>query len=151
MMLDVQKRLAADILKCSPKRVKFTDERLNDIKESITKADIRGLINDRAIYKVPARGISRYWAKERLFQQKKGRQKGFGSRRGVKTARTDPKRAWINKIKSQRAFLMMLKEKKMLETPVWRELYLKSKGGFFRSVRHIKLYATEHNMIRKVK
>ncbi len=149
MMLDVQKRLAADILKCSPKRVKFTDERLNDIKESITKADLRGLINDGAIYKIPTRGISRYWAKERRFQQKKGRQKGFGARKGKKTARTVPKDTWMNKIRAQRGFLMELKEKGMLDTPVWRDLYMKSKGGFFRSVRHIKLYATEHGMIKK--
>ena len=49
MKLDNQKRLAAQILKCSKKRVKFDPDRSSDIKESITKADIRNLIKEEAI------------------------------------------------------------------------------------------------------
>jgi ribosomal protein L19E len=37
----------------------------------------------------------------------------------------------------------MLKEKKIIDDKLYRELYLKSKGGFFRSKRHIKIYLEE--------
>jgi large subunit ribosomal protein L19e len=49
MKLKVQKRLAADILKCSIKKIKIDQSRLEDIKESITKKDIRTLIKEGAV------------------------------------------------------------------------------------------------------
>ena len=45
-MLNVQKRLAAQILKCGRNRVRFDPDRLEDIKEAITKTDIRSLIGE---------------------------------------------------------------------------------------------------------
>ena len=48
-MLDVQRRLAAQILKCGENRIRFDLERLEDIKEAITKTDIRSLINNGVI------------------------------------------------------------------------------------------------------
>ena len=39
--------------------------------------------------------------------------------------------------------------KKMLDNEGYRELYLKAKGGYFRSKRHVKLYIDEHSMIKK--
>jgi len=149
MMLDVQKRIAADVLKCSPKRVWFDPARLEDIKESITKNDIRGLVNDGVIVKRPARGISRFDAKVRHAQQKKGKRRGHGSRKGGKKARTNPKDAWMNRIRAQRKLLFQLREKKILDPKTFRDLYMRSKGGFFRSVRHIKLYITEHALAKK--
>ena len=49
--MKTQKRLAAYILKCSPKKVKFDETKLEEIKEAITKADIRGLIAQGIIRK----------------------------------------------------------------------------------------------------
>ena len=45
-MLDVQRRLAAQILKCGENRVRFDPESLEDIKEAITKQDIKDLLKD---------------------------------------------------------------------------------------------------------
>jgi len=143
MKVDNQKRLAARILKCSKKRIKFDPDRLSDIKEAITKADIKGLIKDKAITKIHARGVSRGRARKRLVQKRKGKQKGEGSRKGSQSARLPSKKRWMNKIRAQRAFLKMLKEKKIIDDKLYRDLYLKSKGGFFRSRRHIKLYLEE--------
>ena len=39
-----------------------------------------------------------------------------------------------------------LREKEIIEKKVYRDLYLKSKGGFFRSKRHLKLYIDEHGL-----
>ena len=55
----IQKRLAAQILKCSPKRVKLDKDSMEDIKKAITKADIKSLIVEKAIKKAPVKGISK--------------------------------------------------------------------------------------------
>lgn len=143
MKVDNQKRLAARILKCSGKRIKFDPDRLSDIKEAITKIDIKGLIKDKAIRKVHAKGVSRGRARKRLVQKRKGKQKGPGSIKGSRGARLPRKREWINKIRTQRELLRKLKEKKIIDDKLYRELYSRSKGGFFRSRRHIKLYLEE--------
>ena len=146
MKLNTQKRLAAQILKCSPKRVIFDQASLEDIKESITKADIRGLINDGVITRKQKKGISRGRARKRAIQKRKGRQQGPGSRKGKKTSRLPRKRLWMNTIRSQRDLIRRLKQKGVISKQSYRELYLKCKGGFFRSRRHIKLYLQEHGL-----
>ena len=113
MELKIQKRLAAQVLKCSPKRIRLDTERLEEIKEAITKADIRSLINTKAIVKVQKKGVSRFKAKIRHLKKKEGRYKGFGSRKGRNTARLPPKRRWMNAVRLQRGLLKMLKDKKM--------------------------------------
>lgn len=143
MKLDNQKRLAAQILKCSKKRIRFDPDRLSDIKEAITKVDIRGLIKDKAIIKIAVRGSSRGRARKRLAQRRKGKQRGEGSRKGSRGARLPAKREWINKVRTQRDLLKKLREKKVIDDKLYREFYLKLKGGFFRSRRHIKLYLEE--------
>ena len=143
MKVDNQKRLAAQILKCSKKRVRFDPDRLSDIKEAITKIDIKGLIKDKAIRKVSAKGVSRGRARKRLVQRRKGKQKGEGSKKGSRGARIPKKREWINKVRAQRKLLSMLKEKKIIDDKLYREFYSKVQGGFFRSRRHIKLYLEE--------
>ena len=55
MNLKSKKRIAAKILKCSPKRVKLDPSRDDEIKESVTKADLRSLIKDKAIKKEKVR------------------------------------------------------------------------------------------------
>lgn len=149
MKLNAQKRIAAAILNCSKKRVVFDPSRLDDIKEAITKVDMRILVSDGAIKRKPVNGISRFRARKRIVQRRKGRQKGFGSRKGKKTARLPRKKLWINKIKSQRKLLKELRDKKVIAKRTYRELYMKAKGGFFRSRGHIDLYIKEHNLAKK--
>lgn len=149
MKLSLQKRLAASVTGCSEKRIKFDTERLDEIKEAITKTDIKGLIKDRAIIIKQKRGSSRFRAVKKKKQKSKGRQKGFGSRKGKKKARLQSKKDWTNKVRLQRNFLSMLRNKGTITKPTYRELYLKVKGGFFRSKRHIKLYIDEHDLAIK--
>lgn len=149
MKLGAQKRLAGNVMKCSPKRVKFDKERLEEIKESITKADIKSLIKDNAISKVKEKGVSRVRARKRKIQKSKGRRRGPGSRKGKKTARLPRKEQWMNRVRKQREFIKELKDKKQLDVTIYRILYRKIKGGFFRSKRHVKLYLTENSLVRK--
>lgn len=150
-MLDVQRRLAGQILKCGENRIRFDPSRLDDIKEAITKTDIRSLIKDGAISKKRLLNTSKFWARKRKTQKIKSRQKGYGSRKGRKTARLTPKRVWIDKIRLQRKFIRSLKEKDSITSAAHHELYMKSKGGFFRSLRHLKLYLKERDLVKNEK
>jgi len=147
MKLTLQKRLAASVLGCSEKRVAFDPARLEDIKEAITKTDIRLLIGEGAIREKPVKGVSRVRANKRKTQKSKGLRKGEGSRKGKVTARASKKEKWIKKMRAQRKFLKQLKLKGLLKPDAFKELYAKSKGGFFRSTKHIKLYIQEKNLL----
>ena len=148
-MLDVQRRLAAQVMKCGEHRVRFDPESLEDIKEAITKSDIRHLVNNNTITKRRLLNTSKFWARKHRLQKSKGKQKGMGSRKGKKTARLPPKRVWINKIRLQRNFIKSLRDSKTVNSTEYHELYMKSKGGFFRSLRHLKLYTQERGLIKK--
>lgn len=158
MNLKVQKRLAAQILNCSPGRVAFNDDRLEDIKQAITKRDLKLLIGDGAIVKKDGNFTSRVRANKLALQKRKGRRKGEGTKKGKFAARFKPKQTWMRTIRIQREFVKMLLEKGIITRLAYRELYLKCKGGYFRSRRHIKLYLEEHDtllaskdLIKKVK
>ena len=81
----------------------------------------------------------------------KGRQKGHGRRKGKSTARLSKKEKWMNIIRLQRTFLKLLREKQVLTPKNYKVLYMKSKGGFFRSKRHIKLYMEENKLTKSQK
>jgi large subunit ribosomal protein L19e len=149
MQLTLQKRLAAQVMKCSPKKVHIDEERLEDVKEAITKRDIRGLIADRAITKKDTNEQSRFRARLIADQKRKGRQRGRGTRKGTKKARSNPKTEWIHRMRKQRKLLIELKAKNLLDKKTFRELYKKTGGGFFRSRRHLKLYITEKELVKK--
>jgi large subunit ribosomal protein L19e len=151
MSLKNQRRIAAQVLKCSPYRVKFDPERLSDIKEAITKLDIRGLIKEDAIKERPVTGIARGRARELALKKRRGQRRGHGSRKGKSTARLARKKNWINHIRSQRKLIMRLKEHEKIDRKVYRMLYRKSNGGFFRNMRHIKLYIEEHKLMKNDK
>jgi len=55
----------------------------------------------------------------------------------------------MNKVRLQRKLLKEMKEKEIITSSVFRNLYLKSKGGFFRSKRHLKLYIEENKLVNK--
>tara|TARA_Y100000310_G_C20656568_1_gene802253 strand:+ start:612 stop:1052 length:441 start_codon:yes stop_codon:yes gene_type:complete len=139
----VQKRLAAQILKCSPKRITFNTENLDEIKEAITKQDVKDLIKSKIITRKPVKNTSRGKARKLQIQKSKGRRKGPGSRKGKASARLRPKLVWMRKVRVQRKLLSTLKDKGVIDTKFYRELYLKSKGGFFRSKRHMSLFIKE--------
>jgi len=149
MEFTIQKRLAGTILKCSPSRIRLDTERLSDIKEAITKVDIKGLIKEGAIRKLKVIGISKFRSRKIKQQKRKGRQKGHGSRKGKATARSGSKKKWMGLVRNQRDLLKILKEKGLLEPKTYRTLYNKSKGGFFRSRRHLRLYIEEHKLAKK--
>ena len=149
MKLDTQKRLAASVLKCSSKHIYLDTSKLSDIKEAITKADIRSLIKSGVIKAEPKRGISKGRIRHKLSQKRKGRRSGFGSRKGTPLARLSKKSRWMQKIRIQRKMLAKLKEEKQITSRNYRILYKKAKGGVFRNKSHLVLYIDEHFMREK--
>lgn len=149
MDLKTQKNIVRSLFKVGKKRIKFDPEKLSEIKEAITKNDIKGLVNKKAIIIKQKTGSSRVRARKILVQKRKGRRRGIGSRKGKFTSRLNPKRSWINKIRVLRSFLKRLKNKKLINNKDYKELYLKAKGGFFRNERHLKTYINERRLIIK--
>lgn len=146
MNFPVQKRLASTILGVSKKKVWIDPARLDEAKESITKVDIKKLIAQGIIRIKPSQGSSKGRTRKLMAQKRKGKRSGAGSRKGKANARLSRELVWVNSIRVQRSFLKELKDKDIISTPIHRELYMKSKGGFFRSKRHIKLYVEEHKL-----
>ena len=144
-----KKRLAADILGTSPKKVKFAADALEDIKKAITRSDLRGLIAIKKIVKSKKNEQSRSRARKIAAQKRKGRQKGKGSKKGSKHSIVSRKEKWMAKVRVQRVFLKELRARKLVSVKNYRALYNKVKGGFFRNKRHIKLYLTEYHLIEK--
>lgn len=147
--MKLQKRLAASILKSSPRRIKLDVAELAKIKEAITKADIKGLIGVGLIKVKQIRGKGNFNSRKKKAQKRKGRQKGVGSRKGKASARERPKTKWINKIRSQRVLLKKLKVSGLIDNVAYRNLYRKAKGGFFRNKRHIKTFIEEQGLVKK--
>lgn len=148
-MLKIQRRLAAQVLDCAPSNVVFEETKLKEIKEAITKVDIRALVNQGLITKKPPQNQSRSRARVIHTQKVKGKRQGQGSRKGRKTARTDTKDTWITKVRSQRELIREMKENDVISQSTFRDLYLKVKGGFFRNKRHIKLFIGEKQLLKK--
>ena len=149
MIVKIQKRLAARVLKCSESNVWLDPNRLEEIKEAITKADIKSLIKDKAIIAKKRIGTSKYRTRKNKLQKSKGRRKGPGSRKSGVNARITKKSRWANHIRTQRSFLQNLRDKDVIDKSGYRLLYMKSKGGFFRSKRHLKIYMEENSFIKK--
>lgn len=148
MNLRLQKKLAARILKTSTSKITFDVNSLDQIKSAITGNDVKALIRKNIIAKKDVDLQSRVRARKNLVQKKKGRRKGGGSRKGSKNSRTPRKTQWIRKVRVQRGFLKSLHDGKLIDSKIHKEMYLKSKGGFFRSRRHLKMYMEERDLIK---
>lgn len=149
-----QKELAARSLGVSKKRIKLninTPEDKKSVQEMISRENAKELLGDKVISKLSKKGISRTRANYISQQKKKGRRAGQGSRKGTANARLKEKSIWMTKIRGLRAYLKKLKEEERITIPVYRELYKKAKGNFFRNKRHIQLYMEQNELLMEAK
>ena len=68
---------------------------------------------------------------------------------GGKNSRLTKKDKWVSRIRVQRKFLRNLRAKGVIGKSTYQNIYLKSKGGFFRSKKHIKVYIEERGLGKK--
>ncbi len=151
MKLDMQKTLASKVAKVGVGRIRIDPANAEQVKEAITKADIRDLIDQDVIKVLPLVRNSRARARERATAKKKGRQRGAGSKVGRQSARNPPKKDWINRIRLQRKIIKSFKDSGRLSTSDWKMLYLRAKGGFFRNKRHLLQVIEQGKMLKEVK
>jgi len=139
MIMDLknQKRMAAEILGCGETRVWIDPNRSEDVADAITRADIRTAIESGTIKALPKTGVSRGRARYNTAQKAKGRQRGPGSRKGRSGARRPPKKDWIQTIRPIRQTLRGLRDEGKISKTVYRDFYMKAKGGMFKSRAHI--------------
>jgi large subunit ribosomal protein L19e len=140
MDLKNQKRMAAEILKCGHTRVWIDPNRIEDVADAITRADIRTAIESGTIRAKPQKGISRGRARYMAAQKAKGRRRGQGSRKGTGGARTPRKRRWIQTIRPIRVELAKLRDEGKITKKVYREFYMKAKGGMFKSRNNLLMH-----------
>lgn len=146
MNLRLQKKIAAQILKCGEDRVWVDPEAAEDVAAAATKEDLRELIGE-SIKKKPAKGQTRTRTKKIHEQKSKGRRKGDGSRKGRKGARITSKRLWVIRIRALRRRLRYLRDYGMIDRSTYRMLYRKAKGGEFRNVAHLNSYLEARELV----
>ncbi|MFX1564962.1 MAG: 50S ribosomal protein L19e [Promethearchaeota archaeon] len=149
MDVSTQRKLAARILKVGANRVWIDPERLDDVALAIRRDDIRRLIHEGAIRKVPIQGVSRGRAKAVHEKQKRGLRSGAGSRKGKRTARRSGKESWMLRIRAIRLHLKKLRARRIIKPRDYRRLYRLSKGGVFPSIRRVDTYIQENKMKRR--
>ncbi|MDD5417360.1 MAG: 50S ribosomal protein L19e [Candidatus Nanoarchaeia archaeon] len=149
MNFKLQKRLAKELLDVGESKIFIDSSHKDEIKDAITKADVRNLIKKGYIYAKKENKRSRARARTRHEQKVKGRRKGLGKRKGRKTARLGRKEAWMDRVRPQRELLKKIKVSGSVPKENWKKLYSMVKGGFFRSRAHLKLYIEKSEMSKK--
>jgi large subunit ribosomal protein L19e len=147
MSLVSQKRLAAEVLKVGTTRIWVDPEDTDRVSSAITRGEIKRLIHQGSIKKLPKIGISRGRKRVRKEELRAGRHRGPGSIKGSKAGQS--KRSWVVRIRSIREGLRTLRDKRLITTQVYRKLILMAKGGTFRSAAHLDEYVDTHKLARR--
>ncbi|MBN2478196.1 hypothetical protein JXB01_02790 [Candidatus Micrarchaeota archaeon] len=142
--LDTIKRLASDILGVGVKRVKFKKELSEDerrqVEESITRQNVRDLIQDKIITAKREKG--------RVSKPKK-KKTTKGRRKGKKHSKLSQKEKWMERVRAQRKYLAKLVADGKLERGNRKDIYLKIKGGQFRSISALNTYLKDNKLVKE--
>ncbi len=149
MNLKNQRRMAAELLGCGYNRVWIDPNRIEDVADAITRADIRTAIDSNTIRALPKRGTSKARTRYAQDQKSKGRRRGAGSRKGSIGARNPRKKRWIRTIRPIRDELKRLRDGGSITPSIYREFYLKAKGGMFKSRNHLVSHLVSEGHLRE--
>ncbi len=129
MNLRTKKELAARALKVGKERIVFVHERKDEIKESITKQDIRDLHNDGAIR------IKEVSGRKKVVVRK--RKKGPGNiRKKVNTRKRD----YVIMTRKLREYVKNLRERGDLSVEEAKDIRKKIRNKVFKSKANLKDY-----------
>ena len=127
MKLEKKKALAARTLNVGMNRIAFNTARLSEIKEAITKQDIKDLHNSGAI-------IIKHKIGRRTVQKRKGRRRAGSVRQKVKTRKAD----YVKRTRKLRAYLKNLKEKGKISREEFLTLRKEIRTSAFKNLPSLK-------------
>jgi large subunit ribosomal protein L19e len=131
--LRLQKRLAGSILKCGVNKVWIDPNEIGDIQGATTRQQVRKFIRDGFVIKKPQKIHSRFRARKRAVEVKKGRHLGMGKRKGTSNARNPVRVLWRRKQRAYRRLLSRYRETGHIDSRMYHRLYLRAKGGTFKN------------------
>ncbi|MGD0329547.1 MAG: 50S ribosomal protein L19e [Nitrososphaeria archaeon] len=135
MNLKSKKELIARTLGVGASRIKLMPEARDRIQDAITRAEIRSLIDSKAVIVKQRRGVSR--------SRVKNGKRGAGSRKGAKGARQGKKQVWVKKVRALRKHLSYLLKHGIISKENYKKLYLWIKGGQIKTVKRLDKIARE--------
>jgi large subunit ribosomal protein L19e len=127
MNLEKKKAMAARVLGVGKSRVSLNKERLSEIKEAITKQDIRDLFSSGAIFVKEIKG------RRKVVSRKNRRRAG-----SVRKPTIVKKKDYMILTRKLRAYLYELKRKEKITPEQYLDLRKKIRASIFRSKSHLK-------------
>merc|ERR1711902_167010 len=98
-----------------------------------TRTAVRKLIRDGFIIKKPQKIHSRFRARQRAIEKKKGRHLGHGSRKGTRNARCSSEMLWMKRQRAMSRLLIRYKLAGKIDRKMYHRYYLKAKGNSFKN------------------
>jgi len=135
MTIATVRRLAADLMNVGRNKIRIDPDGLKEAEGALTRSDVKGLIDKGIIKKQKPQGRASTARKKR---------RGHGRRKGTPL---DSKAVWMEKVRAQRRFLVMLLESGAMKKDAKRGIYRKVKSGIFRNKRAMLIYLKENKLV----
>jgi len=133
------KNMAAQLMKCGVKRVRFNTTKLKEINEVGTREDIRKLIVKKYITKKDIHGISRGRTRKIERQKKKGRRKGPAHKQGSQKSFDKRNKVYVKRIRTTRDELRKALNEGVIDTSEFRYHYRRCRNEGYESRRKVRL------------
>ena len=127
MKLDIKKNLAVRTLGVGKTRIVFNKERLEEIKEAITRQDIRELVKDKAI------SIKEIKGKKTIVRRKTRRRAG-----SIKKKVNTSKRDYMTITRKLRAYVKELRKQGILDSKQYWTLRKEIRAKDYKSKANLK-------------
>ena len=132
MALEKKKVLASRTLGVGKNRLSFNTSRLAEIKEAITKQDVRDLLSSGAIIIKEKKG------RRKIIRRKTRRRSG-----SIKNKVNNRKREYITATRKLRSHLKSLKSKKIISNEEFIKLRKEIRARFFKNLSHMKEHISQ--------